>query len=255
MRTATAIVTGGSSGIGLVAVRRLAAAGTKVAAVDIDAAGLDELCAGTDGVRAYPCDISDEGAVASMVDAVTADLGPIDHVFHAAGICRIDLAVHQPMSDIKALFDVNLFGTVNICRAVVPGMLERDRGSLVIISSLAGWLPSPKFSAYAASKAAATAYAEALSNELHGTNVRLSCVCPTEVDTPLARNVRTIDGSAFGDMRAMSVDAFMNHVERKIAKKRPPLFVFPGVAGPLWRARRFAPDFLRKQTLRQTSRP
>lgn len=247
------MVTGAASGIGMAAVRRLCAAGWKVAAVDVDAAALQRLRIDIPDLAVHPCDVSDGDAVRAMVDDVVNDLGPIDQLFHAAGVCRIGAAVTQPVDDIRTLIDVNLYGTINICRAVVPAMIDRRCGSIVLISSMAGWVPSPKFSAYAASKAAATAYAEALHNELHGTGVRVTCVCPTEVDTPLATRVRAVDSSAFGNMRPMSVDAFLDHVDAKLNRKCPPLFIFPGVAGPLWRARRWAPNFLRKQTQRQTA--
>ena len=225
-----ALVTGAASGIGLAAAHRLAASGCSVAAVDVDASALQRLLVAAPDVRAHPCDISDADAVAATVDKVTKTLGPVDHLFHAAGICRIGDAADQPIDDVRALVDVNLFGTIHVCRAVVPAMVKRGSGSLVLVSSMAGWVPSPKFSAYAASKAAATAYAEALYNETRGTGVNVTCVCPTEVDTPLATEVRSVDASAFGGMRPMSVDNFLDHVEAKLAKKHPPLFIFPGVA-------------------------
>lgn len=248
------LVTGAASGIGLAAVHRFVSSGWRVAAVDVDAAALQRLRGALPDVEIHPCDVSDENAVAAMVDVITSGLGPIERLFHAAGICRIGAAFSHPIEDVRELIDVNLYGTVNVCRAVVPTMVERGRGTIVLISSMAGWVPSPKFSAYAASKAAATAYAEALHNETSGTGVTVTCVCPTEVDTPLATKVRSVDASAFGGMRPMSVDAFLDHVEAKLAKKNPPLFVFPGIAGPLWRARRWVPNLLRSRTLRQTAR-
>lgn len=251
--TRVAVVTGAASGIGMAAACRLAAEGASVAAIDVNTVALQRLAHTAAGISVYPCDITDETATATVTAAITDALGPVDHLFHAAGICRIGAALEQPGTDIAALMDVNFFGTVNVCRAVVPAMVARGSGSVVLVSSLAGWMPSPRFSAYAASKAAATAYAEALANELHGTAVTLTCVCPTEVDTPLAKEVRSVDESAFGGMRPMSVEKFLDHVDKKLAKSDPPLFIFPGVAAPLWRARRWVPNFMRRQTLRQTS--
>ena len=251
--TRVAVVTGAASGIGLVAAQRWAAKGGVVAAIDRNADGLEAVRANNPGIRVYACDIGNEDAVVATTRSIVDELGPVQRLFHAAGICRIGSALAQPSAEIAALLDVNFFGTVNVCRAIVPAMVSRGAGSVVLVSSLAGWMPSPGFSAYAASKAAATAYAEALSNELHGTGVQLTCVCPTEVDTPLAKEIRSIDASAFGGMRPMSVEKFMDQVEEKVDRREPPLFVFPGVSGALWRARRWAPDFMRRQTLRQTS--
>ncbi len=170
----TAVVTGAASGIGEATAIKLAASGWIVAAVDIDADGLAALARRVSGVQARVCDVSDEGAVDSLPTAV----GPVDRLVHAAAIARLGRALEQPREDFDRIWRVNFAGTVNVVRAFLPAMVDRGRGELVLYSSLDGWVPARKMSAYAASKAAVNAYAEVLAAECRGSGVKIRCVAP-----------------------------------------------------------------------------
>lgn len=253
--TTVALVTGAASGMGQLAARRLAAAGTRVAAVDRDEEGLAVTALRSPNMATFVCDVTDPDAIQDVVTSVVDDLGPVDQLIHAAGICRIGAALDQPLTEFSKVFDVNLFGTVNVTRAVVPVMVRRGSGSVVLFGSLAGWLPSPKLAAYCASKFAVTAYAEVLFEELHATGVRITCICPSEVDTPLARDVREIDSSVLGNNRPTSPETVVDRVEAVLAQPNPPLFVFPGIAAPVVKVRRWLPELLRSQLLRHVAVP
>ncbi|QFU91212.1 SDR family oxidoreductase [Amycolatopsis sp. YIM 10] len=247
----TALVTGAASGLGRLAALRLAAAGRPVAALDVDAGNLDATAWRSPAMRTYPCDVTDEAAVRDAVAAATADLGPIDLVVHAAGLCRIGRALEQPAAELRRVHETNYLGTVHLTRATVPPMIEAGGGTVVVFGSLAGWLPSPRLAAYSASKGAVHAYCEVLAMETAGTGVRLLCACPDHVETPLADGVRAADPGVLGKRTGADPADVLDAIDRAIADPDAPLFVFPGFGTrQIWRTRRFAPDLLRRVVTR-----
>ncbi|GAB2739875.1 SDR family NAD(P)-dependent oxidoreductase [Amycolatopsis magusensis] len=245
--TGTALVTGAASGLGRLAALRLAAAGRPVAALDIDGGNLAATAWRAPAMRGYQCDVADESAVREAVASASAELGPIDLVIHAAGLCRIGRALDQPLDELRRVLDTNYLGTVHLARAVVPPMIDAGRGTVVVFGSLAGWLPSPRLAAYSASKGAVHAYCEVLAMETAGTGVRVLCACPDHVETPLAAGVRAADPGVLGDRAGAEPGAVLDAVDRAIADPGAPLFVFPGFGTrQLWRARRFVPGPLRQ---------
>ena len=169
------------------------------------------------------CDVSDERAVDSLRTAV----GPVARLVHAAAIARLGRALEQSREDFDRIWQVNFVGTVNVVRAFLPAMVERGRGELVLYSSLDGWVPARKMSAYAASKAAVNAYAEVLAAEHKGSGVKIRCVCPGRVDTAQYRGLAAEDPAAVAHHRSvMPVSVVVGAVERSLAGDG--LFVFPG---------------------------
>jgi NAD(P)-dependent dehydrogenase (short-subunit alcohol dehydrogenase family) len=218
-----ALVTGAASGIGEATAVKLAASGWTVAAADIDPDGLAALARRVSGVQTHVCDVSDEGAVDSLATAA----GPVGRLVHAAAIARLGRALEQPREDFDRIWRVNFVGTVNVVRAFLPAMVERGRGELVLYSSLDGWVPARKMSAYAASKAAVNAYAEALAAEYRGSGVKIRCVCPGRVDTPLYRQLAAEDPAAVAHHRSITpTSVIVDAVER--SHPGDGLFVFPG---------------------------
>jgi short-subunit dehydrogenase len=151
--------------------------------------------------------------------------------------------VDLPAADLLAAMAVNYGGVVAATQAVLPGMLERGRGEIVEFASLAGWLPSPKVGAYAATKAAVVSYSESLARELRGTGVRLVCVCPPVVDTPMAERARDQLGKEFEAAPPIAPEQVLDAIETALA--RGDLWAFPGpLTSTVWRLRRYAPEFL-----------
>lgn len=241
-----ALVTGAASGMGRIAAQRLAASGATVAAVDVDAEGLATTALRSPNTSTFRCDIADADSVAATVERIGAELGPVDRLVHAAGLCRVGSALEQPLDELHRVAQINYLGTAHICRAIVPDMLRRGAGSVLLFGSLSGWLPSPRLSAYSASKAAVAAYAESLAAEIAGSGVRVMCVCPGQVETPLAEGVRAVDAAVLGGQRGADPQRVLDAVDAALARDRPPLFLFPGSSRPLAWARRAAPDLLRK---------
>ena len=180
-----ALVSGAGGGMGRLAAQNLARAGARVAALDINEAGLEETRAGMQGIHSFPCDVCDAQAVERNVRAAEDRLGTIDRVYNAAGIMPTGQLMEQPTALIHKIMQVNYFGTVNVTKSALPGMLQRKRGDLINFASLAGFMPSPSLGAYDASKFAVVAFSEVLFHENRGRGVRMTCVCPPAVKTPL----------------------------------------------------------------------
>jgi NAD(P)-dependent dehydrogenase (short-subunit alcohol dehydrogenase family) len=240
------LVTGAGSGMGRLAALRHAVAGARVAALDLDGAALAGL-EGVGEVVAHACDVTDLDAVRRVVRETTDALGPIARVVHAAGICRPGLLAQQPVGETRLVMDVNYAGTVNVVRGVLDGMVERGAGEIVLFASLAGWLPTARLGAYDASKHAVVAYAEVLAHELEGSGVRVVCVCPPVVETPMVDDMRRRDPRSLGGQRGIPPGEVLDALDRALARVgrvRSP-FVFPGRATPtLWRVRRLFPGLL-----------
>jgi 3-oxoacyl-[acyl-carrier protein] reductase len=163
-----ALVTGGGRGIGASIARELASAGARVA---VSARSEDEVEAVADEVDglALVGDVSRQADVEEMVRRVESELGPIDFLSANAGI-GIDEREAWELAPERwwRVFEVNVLGVYLSCRAVIPGMLERGAGRIVITGSGAAYLPGSSNTAYSASKAAAWRFGETLAAQLDG---------------------------------------------------------------------------------------
>jgi NAD(P)-dependent dehydrogenase (short-subunit alcohol dehydrogenase family) len=245
-RGQVALITGAASGMGQLSAWRLAAEGVKVAALDVDEAGLARTAARSPSVTPIVCDVRDWEAVQQAVAHVEAELGPIDRVTNAAAIAPTAPLLDQPVDTIRALIEINYLGTVHVTKAAVPAMVERGRGDLVNYASLAGWLPSLGFGGYSASKFAVVAFTETLAHEVAGSGLRVTCVCPPIVDTPLLSQVREGAEVLVESQKAISPEVVLDAIEAGIDKGT--LFVFPTfeTKATLW-VRKLAPGLIWKR--------
>ncbi len=236
------VVTGATSGMGRLAAQRMAAAGAGVAAFDVNEEGLRETASGSDAIRARAVDVSNARAVEEALFEVQRDLGPVDRVYNAAAIMPTSLLVEHDLQDIQRIMQVNYGGVVNVSKALLPGMLERGRGDLINFASLAGWIPTPHFGAYNASKFAVVAFTEVLHHENRGRGVRFACVCPPPVRTPLLDQAKSRP-KLLDEVPPIEPEVVLDAVERSLEKGR--LWVFPGRdSRAAWRLRRFLPNLL-----------
>jgi NAD(P)-dependent dehydrogenase (short-subunit alcohol dehydrogenase family) len=179
------LVVGAASGMGRVAAQRWAEAGGTVAALDVNEAGLEETARGLPRIHCQRLDVSDPDAVAAAVKDVEAQLGPIERCYNGAAIQPTSPLLEQDVREIHRVMQNNYGGLVNVSLAVLPAMIARGRGVLVNFASIAGWIPNLHFGAYSASKFASVAFTEVLHHENRGKGVKILCVCPGGVDTPL----------------------------------------------------------------------
>jgi 3-oxoacyl-[acyl-carrier protein] reductase len=161
-----ALITGGGRGIGANIARELASAGARVAVAARTQSQVEDVAREVDGL-ALEADVTNRGAVSRMVADTRRLLGPIDLLVANAGIGNQDGATWEiDPEDWWRVLEVNVLGVHISCRAVIPDMLERGKGRIVITASGAAYLPGSDHTAYPASKAAVCRYGETLANEL-----------------------------------------------------------------------------------------
>jgi NAD(P)-dependent dehydrogenase (short-subunit alcohol dehydrogenase family) len=190
-----ALVTGAASGIGRATALRLASEGAAVAVVDRDESGAAETVAlvraAGGRAEAFRCDVASSAAITTTVAAIAASLGAVDVLVNVAGIG--DTAGLEGIAGISderwnAVLAVNLSGPFYLSRAVVPAMIERGRGAIVNVSSLAGRSKSAMGGiAYSSSKAGLLGLTRHLAFDYGPRGIRVNAICPGGVDTPMLR--------------------------------------------------------------------
>ncbi|HEY1931443.1 MAG TPA: SDR family NAD(P)-dependent oxidoreductase [Acetobacteraceae bacterium] len=177
-----AVVTGGVSGIGAGIAARLAAEGARLSLWDRDAAALGKV----EAAHKVTLDVTDPDAVHRAAADTAGALGRLDLLVTSAGITGPNHPTWEyPVAEWDRVIDVNLKGVFYCNRAVVPFMQQNDYGRIVNIASIAGKEGNPNASAYSASKAGVIGLTKALGKELASTNIRVNCVTPAAVRTPL----------------------------------------------------------------------
>ena len=173
-----AVVTGGASGIGAAVAARLAAEGAQVSIWDASEA--------SGAAHAQLLDLADPDAVQRAADATAEALGGIHILVASAGITGPNTTTWEyPVADWRRVMDVNVNGVFYCCRAVVPHMQSNGYGRIVNIASVAGKEGNPNASAYSTSKAAVIGLTKSLGKELAKTEIRVNCVTPAAVKTPI----------------------------------------------------------------------
>ena len=180
-----AVITGGTRGIGLAIVERMAKSGARVAVWD--RARLEKGSkAEAAGAALIAADVSDPDAVARALAETESRVGPVDILVNSAAIGGVNTTVAQyPLDEWRAVMDVNLTGTFLTCRAVAPGMEKRGYGRIVNIASIAGKEGNPNACAYSASKAGVIALTKSLGKELATTGVCVNCIAPAVIETEM----------------------------------------------------------------------
>jgi 3-oxoacyl-[acyl-carrier protein] reductase len=177
----TALVTGGSRGIGAAIARELAAAGASVVLSYRSGKDEAEAVAAEIGGTAVAADVSDAGAAAQLVK----DAGDIDVLVNNAGLTRDGLIMRMPDEDWREVIETNLSGCFYTCRAAARGMMKKRGGAIVNISSIVGVHGNPGQTNYSASKAGIIGFTKALARELGTRGVRANVVAPGYVATRL----------------------------------------------------------------------
>jgi uncharacterized protein len=248
-----AIITGASSGIGEQFAGILHRRGYEVVLVARSAGRLEELAAQL-GPRAHPlpADLSDSSERAGLLDRITAlGLTP-DILVNNAGFSTLGLVVNSvPEQELK-LVEVDVAAVVDLCSRLLPGMVERRRGAVLNVASIAGLGPLPGQAAYGAAKAFVLSYTHSLRGELKGSGVSATALCPGPVDTgfgeaagfskeeaeaalprvmwvPAAQVAQAgIDGLAAG--KAVVIPGRVNRVASALFRVAPPEWLLPVLA-------------------------
>lgn len=226
MTPPTVLITGAARGIGRGSALALAAKGCRLALLDREAEALAETAAhlrstgATVAERAV--DVTDGEAVAASVRDLEARIGPIDALLACAGIGGLSpLPPDLDIPGLRAVLEVNVVGVANAMQAVLPGMIERKRGHIVGVSSVAGYRGLPWMVAYSASKAALSAYLEGLRPALKLRGVTITTACPGFVRTAITR-----DTPFRKPVAMMEPEQAGRHLARAVLR-RPRNCVFP----------------------------
>jgi 3-oxoacyl-[acyl-carrier protein] reductase len=188
LQNKTAIVTGGTRGIGLAIAEALLDEQISVCIAarkqnEIDEA-VEKLSQRDPGrVIGLACDVRDYAQVASLIDFTSKELGGLDVLVNNAGVGIFETVEETSVEDFRAVLETNLFGVFYCCREAIPQMKKRGGGYIINISSLAGANPHPRMAAYNASKFALNGFSEALMQEVRHDNIKVSYIMPGSVNT------------------------------------------------------------------------
>ncbi len=235
------LVTGAAGGLGRALCRQFAAAGARIAALDLDAVAVQQLAAElqAEGADCLPlaCDITDEAACATAVEAARAHFGQLDVLVNNAGISHRSLLVDTRPEVIRHVMAVNFFGAVHATHAALPALLA-SRGQIITISSVAGFAPLIGRTGYAASKHALHGFFDSLRTEVAGGGVSVLIVCPSFIATGIDRAALGADGQALNAARQTpggltTPDEVATAVLRAASQRRK-LLLFSATAKAAW---------------------
>jgi len=183
-----AIVTGAGSGLGRAVALLLASEGARVAAFDVAADAAEKTVAEIDesggNARAYVVDVRDAAAVTEAMTAAASELGRPELVVNAAGVGRFGHSHEFPVDEWDRIVSINLSGTFFVSRAALPHLLDGG-GTIVNVASNAGLMGQAYSAAYCASKGGVVQLTRALAEEYLRRSIRVNCVAPGSIDTPL----------------------------------------------------------------------
>jgi NAD(P)-dependent dehydrogenase (short-subunit alcohol dehydrogenase family) len=188
----TAVVTGGANGIGAAIAERFVASGARVALWDLEPDALDKRAAAIPEASriAVKVDVSDWDSVSAAASETESRLAPVDILVNSAGIAGPSATlVDYDLAAWRRVQAINTDGTFHCCKALLPGMAERDYGRVVNVASIAGKEGNPTASAYSASKAAVIAMTKSLGKEMAGKNIAVNCITPATANTRILEQV------------------------------------------------------------------
>jgi meso-butanediol dehydrogenase / (S,S)-butanediol dehydrogenase / diacetyl reductase len=216
-----ALVTGGSQGIGKAISEKLLGAGAVVAIAALDDEALQKTASEFESKRfrfkCYGVDLTDDDRIGELVGAVTRDLGPCEILINNAGITGPTAMAHAvPIAEWDRTLNINLRTPFLLCRALTPSMIERKRGRIINISSIAGRMAYPLRTPYASSKWALIGLTLTLAQELGPHNIHVNVICPGPTRTEMIESVIRARAEAAG----VSVDVMSQEYVRATAMKR-----------------------------------
>lgn len=236
----SAIVTGAASGMGRLTATRLAERGVRVLAIDFSAEALEKLAADSPSIMTAVVDVRDHDALEA---ALRSALNDCDLLVTAAGIGHTGRVLETANEVFRKLIEINYLGTVASVKLVLPGMVSRQRGHIVMYASMAGWVPAPQHAPYNSTKAAVMMFAECLRAESRGKGVEFTVVCPPAVATPLLDDMPVSKDAAPAWMKPLTPEKVVVSVEQAIESDR--FLAIPDLASnALWRMRRHTPKLV-----------
>ncbi|MGF1668847.1 MAG: SDR family oxidoreductase [Balneolaceae bacterium] len=251
-------ITGASSGIGEALAYAYSDKGVKLI---LSARRINELervrenCSGNiEDIKILPLDLMDTGSMEENAELAMNMFGRIDVLINNGGISQRANAAESTMETIRDIMEVNFFGTVALTKAILPYMIEKKSGHIVVISSVMGKIGTRYRSAYAASKHALHGWFDCLRQEVHEYNINVTMVCPGYVKTNVSKNALTATGKKLNEMgdahkKAMTPKEFADRLLPKLARKKDEVYI-GGIEISAVYLKRFLPGLLNKILLR-----
>ena len=244
------MITGASSGIGrglaVELARRGAGIGLVARRAEVMAEVVREVEAAGSKALALPADVQDASSLSAAAATLSAEFGPIDILIANAGIGPTRDASQIDAKEIASVINVNVIGAANSAAAVIPEMVKRGSGQLVVISSLAAYRGLPKSAAYCASKAAVSAFFESLRLDLEPKGIAVTIIHPGFIKTPLTA------GREAQMPFLMELDDAVKKMANAIEKKRK-RYSFPWQLATIVRAGMIMPIWMYDQISRANS--
>jgi NAD(P)-dependent dehydrogenase (short-subunit alcohol dehydrogenase family) len=208
-QTGVALVTGASSGIGLVTARALTNVGYQVFGTS------RKVVADVKGITMLVCDVTNDASVQKLVAEIVRQAGRIDLVVNNAGIGLLGAAEESSIAQAQRVFDVNVFGVARVVNAVLPIMRGQKSGRIVNMSSILGLIPSPFNAFYASTKHAVEGYSESLDHEVRKSGIRVVLVEPGVTRTSFEENLTRADQpmAIYAEDRSRSEDLMRKWIE------------------------------------------
>ena len=223
------VVTGASSGIGRATAEHLARKGARVSAVARSEGPLAELAAAVPGITPVVGDVTVDADRAALVERV----GRIDVLVNNAGMGWVGRVEDMPAERVRALFELNVLALIDLSQRVLPQMLERGRGNVVNVASLASYVSVPPLTVYSATKFAVQGFSDGLRREVSGRGVKVTTINPGPVATLFgerARVARRTDEMRHRLMPGVPASSVARAVERAIRMGSLP--GYPAIAVP-----------------------
>jgi NADP-dependent 3-hydroxy acid dehydrogenase YdfG len=223
-------ISGAGRGIGLATARALYATGARVVLGDIDLPAVEAAAAALgDRAVAGHLDVSDHESFAAFVALAESSFGPLDVLVNNAGIMPIGHFLDETPQTAQRAVDINVMGPLNGMRSALPGMLERGRGHLINVASVAGKAPVPGGLTYAATKAGVISMTESARVEYAGTGLHFTCVMPSFTNTELIAGTQ---GTRF--VKNVEPEDVADAIVAAVARPRPDVYV-PKMIGSIVR--------------------
>jgi short-subunit dehydrogenase len=241
------VITGASSGLGWAMAKELAGQGCKVGLLARRKDKLEELAqeirSAGGNVAIAPANIAERHETVAAIHSLRDQLGPIDLLIANAGIGLPTPLEPLNIEQVELMFKVNTLGVVYSIEAVLPDMLQRGKGHLAAVSSLASYKGLPGESGYCASKAAVNAYMEGLRIQLRSRGIAVTTICPGFVKTPMT------DVNTFSMPGLMTAEKAAKRIVRALGKRRK-VYNFPFITTFLMKMTRWLPDWILARSLK-----
>jgi hypothetical protein len=195
-----ALVTGASAGLGVEFARQLSKRGHRLVLVARRKERLEKLAKELGNARAVAIDLSKANAAAKLIADLEEKGEVVDLLVNNAGFGLIGRFAELDAKRLRQMIDLNVGVLTDLCRAVAPGMIERESGGIINVASTAAFQPGPKMAVYFATKAFVLSFTEALHEELRPNGIKVSCLCPGPTHTE------------FGEVAGFGGNGMFDHV-------------------------------------------